>query len=412
MDKVDRLECDVLIVGGGLVGSLLANALATLPVSVILVEARSVAGLEQPSFDGRATALANGSQRVLSQLGLWPQIRAEAEPIRAIHIGQRGHFGAARIEAQEEGVAALGYTVENRVLGTALWNPLTTQPGFRCLAPADLLDFSTSPGSVTAIVAQDGQRREIVAQLMVAADGARSRMREALGINARVDDYGQQAVIVNCTTDEAHAGRAFERFTDEGPLAVLPLTRNRVAVVWTLPAARAESMLALSDDDFRAALQQAFGYRLGRIAKAGARDCHPLYRVRSLDLIRERTVLIGNAANALHPVAGQGFNLALRDVAALAELIADALASGDKDVGASRLLEAYREWRAEDQRKLTAFTHALVQGFGAELPGLGKARGIGLVAFDLLPGAKSLLARQTMGLAGRGPRLARRLDLV
>ncbi len=233
-----------------------------------------------------------------------------------------------------------------------------------------------------------------------------------LGITARIDDYAQQAIIVNCTTAEAHAGRAWERFTPDGPLAVLPLTRNRVAVVWTLPAAGAEAMLALDDEAFREALQSAFGYRLGRFLRVGRRDRHALARVRSDEVVHERTVLIGNAAIALHPVAGQGFNLALRDVAALAEVVADALAAGETDVGSRASLEAYRAWRATDQRKLASFTHALVRGFGAGWPAASVARGLGLVAFDLLPGAKSLLARHTMGLAGRVPRLARHLDLA
>jgi 2-octaprenyl-6-methoxyphenol hydroxylase len=409
-----REQCDVLIVGGGLVGSLLANALSTLPLSVVLVEAQSVATLEQPSFDGRVTALANGSQRALQQLGLWSAIRSEAQAIRHIHIGERGRFGAVRIDAAEEAVAALGYTVENRVLGAALWEPLATRQNFSCLAPATLTDFSIADGTVAARVSVAGAERHIEARLMVAADGARSRLRQAMGIAAQVDDYEQQAIIVNCATDEPHAGRAFERFTPDGPLAVLPLTgANRVAVIWTLPAKIADERLCLGDDEFRAALQAAFGYRLGCFNKIGRRDKHPLHRVLSDTVVGERTVLIGNAAIALHPVAGQGFNLALRDVAALAEVIADAQSSGTGpiDAGAAEILAAYRDWRAADQRKLASFTHALVRGFGAELPGLSVARGAALMAFDLVPGAKSLLARHTMGLAGRVPRLARALDL-
>lgn len=408
------VECDVLIVGGGLVGSLLANALTGLPLSVALVEARSVALLEQPSFDGRATALANGSRRVFAQLGLWDAMRSAAEPIRRIHIGERGRFGAARIDARDEGVDALGFTVENRVLGATLWGALEGREHFRCFAPAELVDVATGPERVTARIAIDGEEREIVARLLVAADGARSRLRHSLGIAAEVDDYDQHAIIVNCATAEAHAGRAFERFMPGGPLAVLPLTRKRVAVVWTLPAAAAEAMVALDDAAFARALQSAFGHRLGAFERIGRRDQHPLQRVRSREVVHERTVLIGNAAIALHPVAGQGFNLALRDVAALAEVIADELATHTDaaDVGGRRSLEAYRAWRAGDQRKLAAFTHSLVRGFGVGLPGLGTARGLGLVAFDLVPGAKSLLARHTMGLAGRVPRLARALDLA
>lgn len=412
MRDADRIDCDVLIVGGGLVGSLLANALSVLSLRTVLVEARSVETLAQPSFDGRVTALANGSQRVLAQLGLWDAIRAEAQPIRHIHIGEQGRFGAARIDARDEGVPALGFTVENRTLGTALWSPLTDNDHFRSLSPAEVLQFDCGADRVAAEVDCGATRATIDARLMVAADGARSKLRDALGIGARVDDYEQQAVIVNCTTQEAHRARAFERFTSTGPIAVLPLTRNRVGVVWTLPTAEADRVLALSDDAFRSRLQSAFGYRLGRFEKIGRRDRHPLHRVRSDDLTHERTVLIGNAAIALHPVAGQGFNLALRDAAALAEVIADAARDGCIDVGSPAVLDRYQSWRSGDQKKLAGFTHGLVRGFGIDAFGISVLRGAGLMAFDLIPGAKSQLARHTMGLAGRVPKLARHLDLT
>jgi 2-octaprenyl-6-methoxyphenol hydroxylase len=406
-------DCDVLIVGGGLVGSMLANALAALPLKVVLVEARRVEALEQPSFDGRATALANGSQRILAALELWPAIEAEAQPIRHIHIGERGRFGAARIDAREEGVAALGYTVENRVLGQALWAPLAGRAGFRCLAPAEVRASRVAAGRVEVRLESGGEEQILGARLLVAADGARSMLRASLGIQTRIDDYGQQALIVNCATELPHRARAFERFTRDGPLAVLPLTGHRVAVVWTLPDARASEAAALPEDRFRAALQAAFGHRLGRFERLGRRAAHPLQRVQSETVTRERTILIGNAAVALHPVAGQGFNLAVRDAAALAEVIADALAAGEgADVGAAEVLARYRDWRRDDQRKLAAFTHALVRGFGVDAPGLGVLRGLGLFAFDLLPGAKPLLARHTMGLAGRVPKLARGLGIA
>ena len=406
-------DCDVLIVGGGLVGSLLANALSALPLSVTLVEARRVDTLEQPSFDGRASALASGSQRVLDQLGLWSSIAPEAQPIRHIHIGQRGRFGAARIEASEEGVDALGYTVENRVLGSALWSGLAGSDNVRCVAPAEVQAVDVGDDHVRVDISTGQGPMSVGAQLLVAADGARSPLREALGITARIDDYEQCAVIVNCTTSAAHRGRAFERFTRDGPVAVLPLTRNRVAIVWVLPAAEAKAKLALDDAAFRAALQGAFGHRLGRFETVGKRDMHPLYRVQSDVVVARRSVLIGNAAVALHPVAGQGFNLAVRDVAALAELIAGELqtAAGRIDAGAAELLDTYRAWRTSDQRKLASFTHALVRGFGNDWPGASGARSLALMAFDLIPGAKSQLARHTMGLGGRVPKLARGLGL-
>ncbi len=406
----EPFDCDVLIVGGGLVGSALAVALAPLPVRCMLVEAENPQALEQPSFDSRVTALANGSARILGGLGLWDALRTQAEPILSIHISERGRFGAARIRAAEEGVPALGYTVENRALGATLWERLGADDACSVVAPAKLTRFEAQTDGVEAELERAGERIDVRTRLLVAADGARSRVRGLLGIAAREDDYAQKAVVLNCATAVPHRGAAFERFTSTGPIALLPLTGGRSGVVWTLPAAAADAAAALPDAELAAALQREFGYRLGRIGRVGARAAHPLRRVRSDTLGAPRVVLIGNAAVSLHPVAGQGFNLALRDVAALAELVAAAVAR-DGDAGAADVLARYAEWRRDDQRKVAWFTHGLVDLFGRRAPGFGAARGLGLVAFDLLPGAKAALARHTMGIAGRLPRLARGLPL-
>lgn len=411
MTEALRSDCDVLIVGGGAVGSALACALAALPLDTVLVEAQEARQLTQPSFDTRVTALANGSQQILAGLGLWPELRGHTEAIRTIHISERGRFGAARIAAADEGVPALGYTVENQALGRVLWQRLERAPRFTALAPAKVLSLERDEHHVTATVEQAGETRALRARLVVAADGARSAVRTALGFDALEHDYAQRAVIFNCATEVPPAGRAFERFTERGPIALLPLTGARTAVIWTLPSAEAERIAALSDDGFRAELQAVFGFRLGRFTRVGARHLHTLVRIASGAVHGPRAVLIGDAALRLHPVAGQGFNLALRDVATLAEVLADALQSGAADVGAAGPLDRYAAWRAADRERVSTFTHGLIRLFGESLPGFGLGRGIGLVAFDLLPGAKAMLARQTMGKAGRLPRLARGLPL-
>lgn len=395
----------MLIVGGGLVGSALAAALASLPVRTVLVEDRDPGALEQPSFDSRVTALANGSQRILDGLGLWPALVQDAQPITTIHVSEKGRFGAARIDAADEGVAALGYTVENRALGAALWERLASAERFTLLAPARMKRFTAEDDAVSAEI--EGRETVTVrARLMAGADGARSAVRAALGIPASEDRYPHHAVVANCASDVAHGGAAFERFLRGGPLAMLPLTGGRVGAIWTLPADEAADVAALADEAFAAALQSAFGWRLGRITRVGARSVYPLSRVRSGALHAGRVVLVGNAAVTLHPVAGQGFNLALRDVAALADCVAEAARGGQSYAGVPT---RYREWRRGDQRAVAWLTHGLVGLFGLDGATLGAARGLGLAAFDLLPGAKAAFARRTMGRAGRLPRLARGL---
>jgi len=409
--------CDVLVVGGGAVGSALACALAELPLDTVLVEAQQARQLAQPGFDARVTALANGSQQILAALGLWRDLKGYTEAIHTIHISERGRFGAARIAAAEEGVPALGYTVENQALGRVLWERLQRAPRLTVLAPARVTELVREPDAALVTVEQDGAKLSVRAKLVVAADGARSAIRAALGVAVDEHDYEQCAVIFNCAAAAPLAARAFERFTERGPIALLPLSGGRAAVIWTLPAADARRVAALPDAEFAAELMSAFGSRLGRFTRIGERHLYPLARVASDTIHGERVVLIGDAALRLHPVAGQGFNLALRDVATLAEVIADALLAGRAagagvDVGAADLLERYAGWRAADRRRVSAFTHGLIELFGESAPGLGVGRGIGLMAFDLLPGAKALLARQTMGKAGRLPRLARGLPLL
>ena len=246
----------------------------------------------------------------------------------------------------------------------------------------------------------------LTAKLLVAADGANSAVREMMGISAQKREYGQRAVIGNLLPEKPLRNRAFERFTPQGPLAILPATDGRAGFVWTVSEDDAERVLALDDDEFLAEIQEEFGYRLGALSRVGARAAYPLTLSRAVRLTATRSVLIGNAAHGLHPVSAQGFNLGMRDVAALCDCIADA-PPDDKDPGATRLLDRYAEWRRSDQKKLVHFTDYLVRLFGSSRPGLRTLRNIGMIGFDLIPGVRPIFARHTMGLAGELPRLSR-----
>lgn len=393
---------DVAIAGGGMVGLSLAAALGELPLKVAVIEPVAPDADEQPSFDSRTTALSSGSRRVLEGIGVWPALAARATPIRRIHVSERGRFGTTILDAGEQGLAALGYTIENRLLGRALRERVGGLARVR-LVPARVATLEA--GADTVRLATDAGAA-IEARLVVAADGAQSAARAALGIGASVADYGQQAVIAHVDTTRFHGYTAYERFTAAGPIAILPIVEGRSAVVWTLASEEARRVLALDDAAFLAGLQQAFGLRLGRFSRVGRRQAYPLALTTADRIVAPRAAVLGNAAQSLHPVAGQGFNLALRDVAMLAELLA-----GGGDPGAPELLARYAEWRAPDRAAVVRFTDTLVRGFGLPLGPLGRVRGQGLVLFDLLRPVKREFARRTMGLAGRQPRLVRGIPL-
>jgi 2-octaprenyl-6-methoxyphenol hydroxylase len=372
---------------------------------VAVIEPVLPASAAQPSFDSRTTALSNGSRRVLEGIGAWAGIANQATPIRRIHVSERGSFGTAILTAEEQGVAALGHTIENRLLGRALHERVAASPRIR-LVHAGVA--AIQPGADAIRLTTDaGERGD--ARLLVAADGAQSAVRAALGIEASVSDYGQHAIIAHVDTAQFHDYTAYERFTPTGPLAVLPIGEGRSAVVWTLEPGAARRALGLDNHTFLAELQAAFGLRLGRFTRVGKRQGYPLALTESVRLTAPRAVILGNAAQTLHPVAGQGFNLALRDVAMLAELIAEA---GEGDPGAAALLERYADWRTPDRQAVIRFTDALVRGFGMPFAPVRHARGQGLVLFDLLRPLKHAFARRTMGLAGRQPRLVRGLPLA
>jgi len=413
-DESARPVYDLAIAGGGLVGASLALALAPLGLRVALVEgvAPVTGSGEHPSFDERTTALANGTVRVFRSLDVWRHMEREATPIRRIHVSEQGRFGVARIDAAEQGLESLGCVLPNRVIGAALWGALRSAAGVEVVAPASVVSTALDGDARLLSVERDGEAVEIRARLVVAADGARSAVREQAGIASERWDYGQTAIVTTMTAQRFHDHVAYERFTPDGPIAVLPLADGRCGVVWTHRPEEAARLLALPDEAFLGELQRAFGFRLGRLLKVGRRHSYELGLARSSRHVADRLAVVGNAAQSMHPIAGQGFNLGLRDAASLAEVIADARAEGEADVGAVATLAAYAAWRDEDQRRIVAFTDGLVRLFGSPLGLLRGLRSAGLLAFDAFPPAKGAMARLSVGASGRVPRLARGVPLV
>jgi 2-octaprenyl-6-methoxyphenol hydroxylase len=424
-------QVDVAIIGGGMVGASLAVGLAGTGVSTLLVEGTAPGSKTQPSFDDRTTALGNASRRIFQSLGVWDRLAPEAAAITTIHVSDAGRFGFARLVASDQGIDAFGYVIPNRVIGAALWEKLQDAPGVLLRVPARPDQVEIGADAVTFRVGEES----VSARLVVAADGAHSVVRAAAGIETDVEDYDQIAIVANVAADRPHDGTAYERFTQSGPLAVLPLRDGSYGVVWTCTPARAAEVLSFDNNTYLRELQERFGWRAGRFVRAGVRASYPLKLTRATTTVGARTVLIGNAAQALHPVAGQGFNLGLRDAAMLAEVIVGAFGSSagamDKDtpdvapnmvrgnladhgidVGSPELLRQFAAWRETDRRGVVGFTDGLVKMFASTRPGVGVLRNLGLLLFDLAPPAKSALARVSAGFGGPTPRLARGLGLI
>ena len=400
------MKYDVIIAGGGMIGSSLALALAPLSLRVAIVEPIARTSEVQPSFDDRSTVLSRSTQRMFEAMGLWDDILAAATPVTRIHVSDQGRFGFSHIDAEEQKVEALGYVVINRVLGSVLQSALADVPNLDILCPAEITAARVAPdGAVATVQHASGDSEELACRLLVAADGARSSVRDMLGITAKHVAYEQRAIVGNLLPEKSLNNCAYERFTKNGPLAMLPVADGRAGFVWTVADRDAERILALDDDAFLAELQDAFGYRLGALSRVGTRASYPLHLSKAMRLTATRAVLVGNAAHGLHPVAAQGFNLGLRDVAALCDCVADL------DLDDPELLQRYAAWRKADQSKLVGFTDGLVRLFSSSNRPTRALRNLGMLGFDMVPGVRSMFAKHTMGLAGRLPRLSRGVPL-
>jgi 2-octaprenyl-6-methoxyphenol hydroxylase len=389
---------DVLIVGGGLVGASLAIALDAAGCRATLVEAAAPSVNAQPSYDERNLALARATVNGLKAIGVWPLVAPHATPIRHIHVSRAGDFGSALLDADRHGVDALGWTLPARELGAGLLRRLDACTHLTRLAPASLIGLEPIADGWRAQIKTEDGVRHVEATLIVGADGTDSFVRSTLRLEVDVHEYGQTLFVCTITPEKDHAGRAWERFSDEGPIAMLPLAERRCGMVLTVPAAMAGRVAGLDDMGFIDIAQQRFGWRLGRLNRPGKRHPYAIRRVAAKTLIGTRAVLVGNAAQTVHPIGAQGFNLGLRDALTLAELVADAA-----DPGTDALLDHYATRRAADRDGTMAMSHGLVQLACLPQPLLGPLRSLALLAYDRVPPLQRILTKRGMGFRGDSP---------
>jgi 2-octaprenyl-6-methoxyphenol hydroxylase len=397
---------DIAIVGGGLVGLCAALALQQPQRRVTVIEAGNFEAPSGAGLASRSIALSTSSVQILRALQLWPRLAPQAAAIRQIHVSARGRWGVTRLRASDYELDALGYVVENRDLTECLYQAVKASEHIELHQQAVFESIDQNAG-VNVGYRHQAQSKSMAADLALIADGARSPARAALGIGHRDIDYAQTVVISNVEVDRPLEDTAYERFTTAGPLAMLPLGGKRYACVWTLKADMAEQLCAADDADFIAGLQDCFGYRLGVIERASQRFSLPLRRTRADALKLGSCLLLGNAANALHPVAGQSFNLSLRDIACLYELLCERAPDARASIDLERLGDAYARQRAREHRQVIGYGDGLVNLFSNDLPLLGHARAAGLALLDLLPALKTQAAFSGMGLTFGGNRLLR-----
>ncbi|WP_075182262.1 2-octaprenyl-6-methoxyphenyl hydroxylase [Pantoea sp. 1.19] len=390
----------VIIAGGGMTGATLALAISHLTrgrLPVILIEATQPDSRAHPGYDGRAIALADGTCQQLAAINLWPLLREVATPITHVHVSDRGHAGFVNLLAADYGVPALGQVIELHDAGQRLYARLRQAPGVSLRCPDSVAAVDRRAGSVS-VTLRSGER--LNGTLLVAADGARSPVAASCGVQWLKNDYQQVAVIANVSSAQPHRGRAFERFTEHGPLALLPMSGGRSSLVWCHPLTARETVRGWSDARFLAELQRAFGWRLGQLTQVGRRDDYPLALHTASQHVGHRLALVGNAAQTLHPIAGQGFNLGLRDVMSLAETLASAQRRGE-DIGSYGVLQRYQQRRRPDQQQTIGITDALVRLFANRYTPLVVGRNLGLMAMDNLPLVRHRLAKRTLGWVPR-----------
>ena len=400
------MQQEVIIVGGGMVGLSLALMLAKAKIAVKLLEAIQYPNYEDAdlapyhsSFDARNSALSRRSVQIYQELGLWDVLQQHATPILQVHITEQGSFGKARLLAEQEKVENFGQVIENAWLGRVLLTQVRQQPLIELIDGVQVTALTQDQDYAYIEALRGQQPLSLQAKLLIAADGRDSFCRQALGIGVDEHDYDQVAIVTTVQTSKPHQQVGFERFSPLGPLALLPLPGEyRRSVVWPVKKGTEQEWLGDDNDQhFLAALQQAYGDRAGKFQKTGKRFSYPLSQVLAEKQASGRVLLMGNAAHTIHPVAGQGFKLCMRDAYVLVRSLTEQLAKSS-DIGEPRMLLAYEAARLTDQQRVIKFCDSVVRGFSNQNPILKLIRNTGLLAFDVVPGIKPLIANYAMGL--------------
>lgn len=399
-------DYDVVIVGAGMVGASLACALAPSGLRIAIIESITLNNEQQPSYDDRGLTLSPSSKRILEQINVWSLVQADATPIKKIHVSEQGRFGFTHLDADKTGYSELGNVVVARSLGRALHKQMSTFENVKLICPAELKHFQHTESGITVEISRSDNIETISAGLLVGADGSNSLVRRLAGINTKDKDFKQTVIVANVTTQKSNNSTAYERFTAHGPVALLPIDKNRSVLVFTVNGKDSEHYLTMSDEQYIDTVEAEFGRRLGRIEQVGQRRSYPIRFIEATEQYQNQLVLLGNAAHTIHPNTAQGFNLGLRDVAGLAECIFTGIGNG-LAINDIRILESYISLRQDDQQYVMKFTNRLASSFYNKLPLISPARNVAMLLIDILPDLKRSFTESRMGLNGLQPRFVR-----